>query len=384
MKILTQIKEMKKLLILTSMVILASACNMNSPQMLEQQIKKKKDQVRELNEQIASLEQQLAENPGEEEAAYLVPVAVKTMEPEPFEHYIEITGRLEAEEDAFISPEMNGQVERIYVKEGQSVKEGQLLLSLNTSITESSIQEVKTGLELANKLFEKQKELWDQKIGSELQYLEAKNAKEQAEARLSTLEAQLDMARIRAPFSGVVETIMLKEGELAAPGMQVIQMVSLNNLKLYGNISERYMTSVKKGDMVMVTFPDFEGLDRKVPIHRVGNIIDNASRTFRIEMKINNRQKALKPNMFSSIQVNDYKTESAFVVPSISIKQDIKGSYVYVTTSEEGELKARKRYVETGLSYQDQTMIQDGISQGDEVIVKGFAQVSDGVNISVK
>jgi len=375
---------MKKLLIVTSMVVLASACNMNSPEMLEQQLKKKKDQVRELNDQIASLEEQLAQNPGEEAAAYLVPVSVKTMEPQPFEHYIEITGKLEAEEDAFISPEMNGQIDKIYVREGQYANKGQLLLSLNTSITESSIQEVKTGLELANKFYEKQEELWEQKIGSEMQYLEAKNAKEQSEARLATLEAQLDMARVKAPFSGVVETIMLKEGELAAPGMQIIQMVSLNNLKLYGNISERYMTSINKGDMVIVTFPDVEGFNVEVPIHRVGNVIDNASRTFRIEMKINNRQKALKPNMYSTIQVNDFKTASTFVVPSVAIKQDIKGNYLYVASQEEGELKARKRYVETGLSYKDQTMIREGVSQGEEVIVKGFAQVSDGVNISVK
>ena len=375
---------MKKLLIVTSMVVLASACNMNSPEMLEQQLKKKKDQVRELNDQIASLEEQLAQNPGEEAASFLVPVTVKSMDPQPFEHYIEITGKLEAEKDAFISPEMNGQINKIYVKEGQSVKEGQLLLSLNTSITESSIQEVKTGLELANKLYEKQKGLWEQKIGSEMQYLEAKNVMEQAEARLATLEAQLDMARVRAPFTGVVETIMLKEGELAVPGMQVIQMVSLYNLKLYGNISERYMTSIKKGEIVIVDFPDVEGLNVKVPIHRVGNVIDDASRTFRIEMKINNRQKTLKPNMYSTIQVNDFKTASAFVVPSVSIKQDIKGNYLYVATPEEGELKARKRYVETGLSYKDQTMIKEGVSKGEEVIVKGFAQVSDGVNISVK
>ncbi len=261
---------------------------------------------------------------------------------------------------------------------------GQLLLSLNTSITESSIQEVKTGLELANKFYEKQEELWEQKIGSEMQYLEAKNAKEQSEARLVTLEAQLDMARVKAPFSGVVETIMLKEGELAAPGMQVIQMVSLNNLKLYGNISARYMTSIKKGEMVIVTFPDVEGLNVEVPIHRVGNVIDNASRTFRIEMKINNRQKKLKPNMYSTIQVNDFKTASTFVVPSVAIKQDIKGNYLYVASREEGEIKARKRYIETGLSFKDQTMIREGVSQGEEVIVKGFAQVSDGVNISVK
>ena len=136
--------------------------------------------------------------------------------------------------------------------------------------------------------------------------------------------------------------------------------------------------------MVIVTFPDVEGINVKVPIHRVGNVIDNASRTFRIEIKINNRQKSLKPNMYSTIQVNDFMTASAFVVPSVAIKQDIKGSYLYVAIREEGELKARKRYVETGLSYKDQTMIREGVSQGEEVILKGFAQVSDGVYITVK
>ena len=375
---------MKKLLIVAGMIVLASACNMNSPKMLEEQLKKKKDQVRELNDQIASLEEQLAENPGEKADAYLVPVTVKEMDHQPFEHYIEVNGKLEAEEDAFISPEMSGQIDKIHVDEGQSVSQGQLLISLNTTITEASIQEVKTGLELATKIYEKQKDLWDQKIGSELQYLEAKNSKEQAEAKLATLEAQLDMARIRAPFPGSVETIMLKEGELATPGMQVIQLVNLNNLKLYGNLSERYMTSIKKGDMVTVNFPDIEGLSMKVPIYRVGNVIDNASRTFPIEMKINNRQKTLKPNMYSTIQVNDFKSASAFVVPSVSIKQDIRGSYLYIVSEEEGELKARKRYVETGLSYKDQSMIREGLSDGEEVIIKGFAQVSDGVSISIK
>jgi RND family efflux transporter MFP subunit len=379
-----QIREMKKLLIITGIIVLAGACNMNSPKMMEQQLKKKKDKVRELNDQIESLEEQLAQNPGEESASYLVPVTIKAMDPEPFEHYIEITGKLEAEEDAFISPEMSGQIDRIHVREGQKVSEGQLLVSLNTSITESSIREVKTGLELATRLYEKQKELWAQKIGSELQYLEAKNAKEQAEARLATLEAQLDMARIKAPFSGVVETIMLKEGELAVPGVQVIQLVSLNKLKLYGNISERYMTSLKKGDIVIINFPDAEGLSMEVPIHRIGNVIDNASRTFSIEMKINNGYKTLKPNMYTTILVNDFKTDAAFVVPSVAIKQDIKGNYLYIASNEDGELKARKRYVETGLSYRDQTMIREGISKGEEVIVKGFAQVSDGVNITFR
>ena len=134
----------------------------------------------------------------------------------------------------------------------------------------------------------------------------------------------------------------------------------------------------------MVNFPDVEGFNLKVPIHRVGNVIDNASRTFRIEIKISNRQRILKPNMYSTILVNDFQSSSAFVVPSVSIKQDIKGSYIYIASDENGETKARKRYIETGLSYKDQTMIKEGISEGEEVIIKGFAQVSDGVKIAVK
>jgi len=255
----------KKVITLLSLALIAAACNMNSPEMIQQQIKKKKAQVKEINEQIAQLEENLQEDESTE-VKYRIPVSIKDIQSEPFKHFIKITGKLEAEEDAFISPEMNGQVEKVYVKEGDAVKKGQLMVSLNTTLIESSIKEIKTGLELANKFFDKQQELWDQKIGSEMQYLEAKNAKEQAEARLASLQVQLDMARVKAPFAGVVETIMIKEGELAMPGMQLMQMVSLGNLKLYGDISERYITSIKPGDMVVVNFPDVEGLNITAPV----------------------------------------------------------------------------------------------------------------------
>jgi RND family efflux transporter MFP subunit len=277
---------------------------------------------------------------------------------------------------------MNGQIDRIHVREGERVRKGQLLVSLNTSLIESNIKEVKTGLELANKLFEKQKNLWEQQIGSELQYLEAKNTKEQTEARLATLQTQLDMARIKAPFAGVVEIIMRKEGELAAPGIQLLQLVSLDNLKLYGNISERYLMSVKKGEEVIVRFPDVEGLQKKARIFRVGDMIDDKSRTFRIEVKVPNPDHRLKPNMYCTIRVNDFKTEDAYVVPSFAMKQDIKGNYLYV--ADRSENKARKRYVKTGLTYNENTMVTEGLNEGDEVIVRGFAQVSDGVSINIK
>ncbi|MFC2115604.1 efflux RND transporter periplasmic adaptor subunit [Bacteroidota bacterium] len=371
----------KKVLTLLSLAILATACNMNSPEMITKQISKKKDQVKKLNGEIALLEENIQQD-SVADIKFSVPVSIKSMTPEPFKHFIEITGKLEAEEDAFISPELNGQIETVHVKEGDYVKKGSLLVSLNTNLIESSIREVKTGLELAKKIYDKQKGLWDQQIGSELQYLEARNAKEQAEARLATLEAQMDMARVRAPFSGVVETILMKEGELAIPGMQLVQMVSLDKLKLYGNISERYMSNINKGDILLVDFPDVEGLAVEAPIFRVGNMIDNASRTFRIEVKIDNKKGLLKPNMHSILQVNDFSSSAAFVVPSVVIKQDIKGNYIYIADTK--ELKARKRYVKTGLSYKDQTLIPEGISEDDKVIIKGFAQVSDGVNIDLR
>ena len=313
---------------------------------------------------------------------FRVPVSTKELQPEAFRHFIEVTGKLEAEEDAYISPEMNGQIETIHVNEGQTVKKGDLLVSLNTSLIESSIREVDAGLELATKFYDKQKELWDQSIGSEMQYLEAKNAVEQAEARLATLNVQLNMARVKAPFSGVVETIFKKEGELAVPGMQLVQLIRLDNLKLYGDISERYMTSISKGDDVIVNFPDVGGLSINAPIFRVGNVIDDASRTFRIEVKIDNKDKLLKPNMYSIIRINDFSSSSAYVVPSFVIKQDIKGNYLYIADTKEN--KARKRYVSTGLTYEDQTMIQEGVDKGEKVILLGFSQVSDGVDIDLR
>jgi membrane fusion protein, multidrug efflux system len=375
---------MKKSIFILSLIIIASSCSMDNPEMIKQQIKKKKEQVSKLNEQIALMEGGIETDSASADEGFSVPVSVKKLNPEAFEHFIDITGKLEAEEDAFISPEMNGQIKKIYVKEGQSVKKGQLLVALNTAMIESNINQVKTGLALATKLYDKQKELWDQNIGSEMQFLEAKNAKESAQASLETLQAQLDMARIRAPFSGLVETIMLKEGELAAPGMQVIQLVSLDNLKIYGNISERYMSSIQKGDEVIVKFPDAGDLSIDIPIHRVGNVIDDKSRTFRIEMKIDNTDKKLKPNMYTTIKVKDFSSDNALVVPAIIVKQDAQGDYIYVANNDQGSPRAEKRYVKVGLTNNDLTIINEGVKPGEDVIVNGYTQVSNNVGINIR
>ncbi|NJK86766.1 MAG: efflux RND transporter periplasmic adaptor subunit, partial [Bacteroidales bacterium] len=200
---------------------------------------------------MAELQKQVSDSA---EMGSVVAVEVKNIQPEVFKHYITVFGNVEADKYAKISPEMNGQIDQILVEEGQRVNKGQLLVSLNTSAIQSSINEVKTSLELATTTFEKQKSLWEQGIGSEMQYLQAKTAKEATEARLNMLEAQMRMSQIRAPFDGLVDKIYMKVGELAAPGMPVIEFVNLSKLTIKADVSEAFIGNVRAGEEVELTF----------------------------------------------------------------------------------------------------------------------------------
>ena len=305
------------------------------------------------------------------------------MEEQPFSHHIFLSGKVEANEEAWISPETNGQIKKIYIKEGQRVSTGQLLVTLNTDITEKSIKEVETNLELQKKLFEKQKDLWEQNIGTEVQYLQAKTAYESTEARLSTLKEQLEMARIKAPFNGFVESIPVKEGELAMPGTRLLYMVNLKNLKVTANVSENYLNTVKKGEEVDVEFPDTPGHKKTLKITRVGNVIENLSRTFEIELDMSNNDEKIKPNQLATMKLNDFSTDRAYVVPSIILKQDIKGYYLYQAAQRNGKMVASKIYVEPGRSAEDKTMILKGVTPGMEVIVAGYNVVKDGTPVKI-
>jgi RND family efflux transporter MFP subunit len=313
----------------------------------------------------------------------LTPVAVKEIAPEEFNHYIKVYGKVEADNYAQISPEMGGRVETIHVEEGQYVSKGTLLVSLNTSAVEKQIQGVKSSLELATTTFEKQKKLWDQGIGSEIQFLSSKNSKENLEAQLEALEAQKRMAQIRAPFAGTVDKIYLKKGELAAPGFPVVEFVNLSNITVKADIPEQYISEVKAGQKVGLSFASLPDYVVTTPVRRVSQVIDPKSRTFEIELKMKNVGNRIKPNMVSTIQINDFTSKEAFVVPSLIIRKDITGDYVYVVHTEEGEDVIRKKYIQTGMSYDDDSLIEEGLESGDRVVVKGFHQVSTGIPVRV-
>ncbi len=376
---------MKKLFFILIVIFIVACGSNNNPENtdeIKKQITEYKKQVDELNNKIADLEKQLNDDPAK--ISNKIPVSVKEMKYEPFFHYFEVNGTVEAINAAFISPEINGQVLNIYVQEGERVKKGQPLLKLNSSITESSIKEVETGLELANTVYERQKRLYDKNIGSEIDYLTAKNNKEVLESKLETLHAQQDMALVKSPINGIVDDIFIKEGEMAMPGLQAMQVVNLDNLYVDADVSEAYLTKVKKGDMVLLEFPSFPDIKMKVPVHRIGNVVKTANRTFTVQLKIKNKNEVIKPNVLAIIKINDFSSESSLLLPSLIIKQDLKGSYVYVVRKHSNNITAMKRYVKTGISYGDETMITEGLHEGDKVIVNGYNQVSDGAEVEIR
>lgn len=362
-------------------VLLLASCGMSKDQMIRKQIQSKKTQIAKLEKKITELESQLTDTLDSDNS---VIVTLKEVQPESFSHYITVFGNVEAEQYARVSPEMNGQIRKIHVQEGQHCSKGALLVSLNSDATESTIDEVKTNLELAQTNYSKIKELWDQGIGSEMQYLQAKSQKESAEARLETLEAQLRMSQVRAPFDGIVDKIYLKEGDLAGPMTPLVEFVNLSKITIRADVSETFVGSIHAGDQVEVRFSTLPDLVLNEQIERTSKVIDPESRTFEIELNFSNPGEKIRPNMVSSILINDFSSGDALVVPSIVVKRDITGDYLYVASEKEGKMKATKRYVERGITYEGFTMINKGLKAGDRVVVQGYNLVSTGSTLAEK
>lgn len=374
---------MRKLLSIVIVILFAAACSQSEDKEdIKEQIKQYKDEVSQLNLKIKELEQQLSES-GDLEDQFITPVKIDVLTPRPFNHYFQVTGTVDAVDKAYISPEINGQMEAILVVEGEYVKKGQLLARLNTSITQNTIEEVKTQLELATTLFEKQQQLWDKNIGSEVQYLQAKNNKESLESRLKTLQAQLDMAYIKSPIEGIVDLINIEEGEMAMPGIQIMQVINLGKLKISAEVSEKYLPVINKGDKVDLSFPTFPDFEMDVPVYRTGNVINLGNRTFPVELRINNIENKLKPNILAIMTFLDFNVQDALIVPSIIVKKDLKGEYVYVAREVEGKLVAKKVYITAGKSYDDESMVIDGLKEGDKVITEGYSLVTDGTEVKI-
>ncbi len=294
-----------------------------------------------------------------------------------FDHYVEVTGSVLSKKNVMISAETSGRILEVPVLEGMRVNKGTVLARIDAESIERSIDELENSLELATTLFEKQERLWNQKIGTEVQYLEAKNRKEGLERNLASARTNLDKAIIRAPFSGTVETVEVRLGELVQPGMGMFQFVGESDLFIEADISESYIGVLSKGDSVDVNFPSIDK-DIQTKVSSVGAIINPNNRTFKVEVFLPNITN-VKPNMISVLKILDYQSADAVIVPSYLILSDNRGDYVF--TVENG--KALKKYVVRGKTFDKETEILEGLVGTETLVDKGFREVGDNFNVNI-
>ncbi|MTI31064.1 efflux RND transporter periplasmic adaptor subunit [Cytophagales bacterium RKSG123] len=361
-------------LILSAFLILAGcgSKDLNDKKaMLEEFRKEERDLVNKIHE----LETELAKEDPEFAASLVKKVLITTLKvnPQPYDHFMSFRGNVESDLNVMVSPEIGGIIEKIYVVEGQKVAKGQKLLTLDGSILRNSIAELKTSLELAETTFERQERLWKQNIGTEMQFLQAKNNRDALVRKLSTLNAQLEQTIVRAPFSGTVDDVPAKVGQLASPGASLVHIIGLNQMYVRADISETYVGNFDKGNFVQLTFPS---LNKTVDseIRSVGQVIDQVNRTFLLEAKMPDLGGAIKANEVAYLKVRDEHHDNAIVVPSHLIQYDDEGDYVFINQKN----TAKKVYITKGSQYNNMTRIIKGLKGGEQLINDGSRQVENG------
>ena len=313
----------------------------------------------------------------------LMQVTAMQIERTTFEHFFDIYGNVEADQNVQLFSEVGGEVLSIPVKEGDRVTQGQLLVKVDDEILRKNVEQVETQLRLANDVFTRQERLWKKNIGSEMQYLEAKNTKESLEKQLASMQAQLKKAQITAPFSGVVDEMFTKVGEMAGPGMPLVRLVNVSDVYIKADVSEKYLARVKTGTDVRVRFPDL-GLSVDTTISLTGQFINPLNRTFSVRVELNNANEVLKPNLLAVLQIKDFEQDSAVVVPSNLIQQSAKGDeFVYVLEQANGKSLVKRVAVETGISYNNQTHVKAGLTGNEWLVIDGARSVKDGQEVEL-
>lgn len=328
--------------------------------------------IAELEEELMKLDPDFAKQ--NQKSILITTIPAKKGE---FDHYVEVTGSVLSKKNVMISAETSGRILEVPVLEGMRVNKGTVLARIDAEIIERNIDELENSLELATTLFEKQERLWNQQIGTEVQYLEAKNRKEGLERNLASARTNLDKAIIRAPFSGTIETVEVRLGELVQPGMGMFQFIGESDLFIEADISESYIGVLSKGDSVDVNFPSINK-DIQTKVSSVGAIINPNNRTFKVEVLLPNMS-MVKPNMISVLKILDYQSADAVIVPSYLILSDNRGDYVF--TVENG--KAVKKYVERGKTFDKETEILEGLTGTEMLVDKGFREVGDNFNVNI-
>jgi RND family efflux transporter MFP subunit len=382
--------SLKLFTIALTMIAVACGSGNNSIEAKKASLEKLKKQALEINAQIASLEKEV----GGSDNVKSVLVTVTPLVSQEFTHYIELQGKIESESVSYVTPRAGGgQVRQLFVKRGDRVKKGQLLLQLDNSLIKQSaaavaqnIETLKAQAALAKAVYEKQKNLWEQSIGSEIQLMTAKTNAEASASQLKAATEQLGMAKDQLAFTsiysdvdGVAEEVNVKVGEFfQGPGQ--IKIVNTDHLKITAQVPENYAGKVKVGTDVNLFFPDAQkNLAAKVNV--LGNVIDPLSRSFFIETKLP-LDKDFRPNQLAQVKIKDYSKSNAISIPVNLLQNDDKNKFIYVAVTEKGKLVARKKTVTVGEFYGNNIEVLSGLVAGDNVITEGYQSLYDGQSIT--
>ncbi|RAW01637.1 efflux RND transporter periplasmic adaptor subunit [Pseudochryseolinea flava] len=361
-----------------ALVALLAACAPDK----KEKLKELKTKQAELNKEIVALEKEIeAENPDSADAKVKKKeVSITEVAPKPFDHYIQTQGRVEAENNVAVTAQSPGVVTQVYVKEGQQVSKGQVLAQTENSMIIQGIEAQKAQLDLATAVFQRQKNLWDQKIGTEVQFLQAKSNKEALERQIASQQQQLEMTKIKSPIAGTVDQVVAKAGEAVSPGMPAFRVVNVSDLKVVAEISEAYINQVKLGNKVIVQIPELKK-DITSKVTFVGKTINSLSRTFTVEVKLDSRSE-FRPNMTGVIKLVYQTAQDAITIP-VSVVQEIKGEkVVYIAETNGKQTVARKKVVTVDGVFNGVAQVQ-GLGSGDKVITFGYQGLNDGEFIKI-
>lgn len=377
---------MKKYILIAiplSLVILSSCGstteNKNLTKLKEEKSKIKAE-IEELKTELAQIDDKIALlDTTKKENLPLVTTAISVQKP--FAERVTFQGTIEADKNVMVSPETNGVIEAIYVKEGDRVSAGSRLAKLDSDILNQNIAEIEKSLELANYMFEKQKALREKGVGTEVEFEQAKNQKESLERKLKSIKTQAGKSYVYSPISGYVDEIFPNLGELASPQMAMFRVLNLNNITIKSEISEDYLTSIKSGSKVSVYFPSIDYRLNNLSITRTGKYINPSNRTFPISIDVPNKDGKILPNLLSEVEVVKTKSDSAILIPSASIYEDSKGvKFCYTLTDEN---IAKKQLIKVDYVQGDTTKIKEGVKPGAEIVVRGASALVDGDKVKV-
>lgn len=338
---------------------------------ISKSIDKKNEELEKINQSIAKLQKV-------DDREIVKPFTINY---QPFQHIIVLQSNVSTEQDVMIYPEFMGTL-TWHVKEGQRVAKGQVIGSINDGGISSQLKQAQIQTELAKTAYEKQSRLWNEKIGSEIQFLQAKTNYEAAQKSISAIQSQLGKTKIRAPFSGTIDNLLMQSGQAVAPGIPLAKIVNVGNLKVTADVSEQYISSVKLGTLANIELASLQELIQG-RVSRISNAINPSNRTFSIEIPVPNKNGIIKPNMTAKINLIDYQNPNAIVVPNTAIHINANGEkFVYLLTKINGNSAvAKKTIIQIGKSNNESTEVLVGLNAGDKIIHEGSKSVVDNSKI---